>query len=117
MSRSSPKLHFFRLSLTGKRLQSLPTPGFETLSNDEATKAILSSDYGAADISVEPQDPLGIAEGTQVSVESTDSAPGSHPQIGKLIGTSRKEVVIQLENGLRLHFPRLGYVVRNASVD
>lgn len=74
----------------------------------------MSSDYAVSSLSVDSQDPLGLSEGTKVSVESTDSTPGSHPQVGKLVGSSRTETVIQLENGLRLHFPRLGYVVRKA---
>lgn len=96
------------------RLKKLPTPEFETISDDQATESILSSDYAVNSLSVDEQDPLGISEGTKVSIESTDSTPGSHPQVGKLVGTNRKEIVIQLENGLRLHFPRLGYVVRKA---
>lgn len=41
-------------------------------------------------------------------------APGSHPQVGKLLGTSSNEVVIELENGIRVHFPREGYLVKKA---
>ena len=42
------------------------------------------------------------------------SAPGSHPQAGKLVGTTTKEVVLGLDNGIRLHFPREGYTVKKA---
>ena len=41
------------------------------------------------------------------------STPGSHPQAGKLVGTTADEVVIEVGNdGVRLHFPRIGYIVR-----
>lgn len=40
------------------------------------------------------------------------STPGSHPQNGKLVGTSIDEVVIEVNDGIRLHFPRIGYIVR-----
>lgn len=29
----------------------------------------------------------------------------------KLVGLTRKEVVVELENGLRVHFPRIGTIV------
>jgi len=41
------------------------------------------------------------------------SVPGAHPQAGKLIATSPDEVVLEVGNdGVRLHFPRIGYIVR-----
>lgn len=42
------------------------------------------------------------------------SEPGSHPQAGKLLGTTLKTVTLGLDNGIRLHFPREGYVVKKA---
>lgn len=42
------------------------------------------------------------------------SAPHSHPQAGKLFATSRAEIVIELPNGLHVHFPREGYILREA---
>ena len=42
----------------------------------------------------------------------TSSKPGSHPQAGKLIATGPDEVVLELENKIRLHFPKVGYIVR-----
>lgn len=54
-------------------------------------------------------------EGRGNGANDDDSAkPGSHPQFGKLVGTGIDESVIELkENGVRLHFPRIGYLVRN----
>jgi hypothetical protein len=40
------------------------------------------------------------------------SEPGSHPQAGKLVGTSIDEVVIEVNDGIHLHFPKIGYIVR-----
>jgi hypothetical protein len=42
------------------------------------------------------------------------TTPGSHPQEGKLLGASQNEIVLGLKNGIRLHFPRLGYIVKKA---
>jgi hypothetical protein len=35
-------------------------------------------------------------------------------QHGLLVGLDRREVVVELDNGLRLHFPRIGTVVKAA---
>lgn len=41
------------------------------------------------------------------------SEPGSHPQKGKLVGTNADELVVEVgKDGVRLHFPRIGYIVR-----
>lgn len=42
------------------------------------------------------------------------SEPNSHPQAGKLLGTSLKTVTLGLDNGIRIHFPREGYIVKKA---
>lgn len=41
----------------------------------------------------------------------SSAKPRNRSQTGTLIGLSRREIVIQLENGIRMHFPRIGYVV------
>ncbi|KAF2085767.1 hypothetical protein K490DRAFT_67363 [Saccharata proteae CBS 121410] len=85
------------------------------VSGSEAAALILGS--GAATTVVvagglEPLRELGIEEGTEVGVESTDSKPGSHPQHGELVGLDGVEVVVRTVKGVRLHFPRRGYVVK-----
>lgn len=40
--------------------------------------------------------------------------PGQNPQKGKLNGLSNREIVIELDNGIRLHFPRINYRIRAA---
>jgi len=50
-----------------------------------------------------------------VNVATNDDAkPYNRNQLGKLVGLGRREIVIELTNGIRMHFPRMGYVVRKA---
>ncbi|KAG9185552.1 hypothetical protein G6011_06883 [Alternaria panax] len=91
-----------------------PKAEFTEVSPEEVHEAIGNAAYSAQEIGVDSKDPLGIAKGTEVSVESADADPGAHPQKGKLIGLNGKEVVLQLENDVRLHFPRVGYVVKES---
>ncbi|KAK0644873.1 hypothetical protein DIS24_g8431 [Lasiodiplodia hormozganensis] len=86
----------------------------EVLSGEEAAEFILESEYSEEKPDVPSDDPLCIAAGSKVSVESADSAPGAHPQFGTLAGLTRDETIVGLENGIRLHFPRAGYIVRQA---
>ncbi|KAK4997724.1 hypothetical protein LTR66_002921 [Elasticomyces elasticus] len=86
----------------------------DQLSAEDAQKQVLGAEYAAKDIGVEDTDPLGFKSGDQVSVEPSDAKPHTHPQVGKLVGLSKQETVIQLENGLRVHFPKVGYVVSKA---
>jgi len=81
------------------------------ISAEDASKQLLASAYACPDVGVDASDPLGLREGEEVAVEMTDATPGTYPQNGKLIGLSKSRVVLELENGLRLHFPRVGYVV------
>lgn len=105
--------------MTIYRIESLPahTPEIETNSKipeKEAHEQILGSDYALPEIGVDAKDPLQLTAGQEVYVEPTDADPGAHPQHGKLRGLNTKKVVIELENGLRLHFPRIGYIVHSA---
>jgi hypothetical protein len=40
--------------------------------------------------------------------------PGLFPQFGQLVGTTEHEVILGLDSGVQLHFPKIGYVVREA---
>ncbi|QIW94690.1 hypothetical protein AMS68_000208 [Peltaster fructicola] len=84
------------------------------LTADEATKQLLAAEYAMPDIGVDPADPLGLSQGERVAVEMGDAKPGTHPQIGKLVGLNRTRIVIELKNGVRMHFPKIGYFVRKA---
>lgn len=84
------------------------------LSAETATKQLLSSDYAMPLIGVDANDPLSLQADVQVAIEPSDAKPGTHPQFGKLIGLNNTKTVIELKNGLRLHFPKVGYFVRAA---
>lgn len=55
---------------------------------------------------------LHVSDKKIMSSYRDSSAPGSHPQYGKLVGTSIDEVVIETDSGVRVHFPKIGYIVR-----
>ncbi|KAK4495763.1 hypothetical protein PRZ48_013031 [Zasmidium cellare] len=96
-----------------KLIESLPEAKPEVLDASTVKDQILGSEYTAkGPTEVEKGDALGLEKGTSVNVESFDSTPGSFPQAGKLVGTTIDEVVIEIPNGIRLHFPRIGYIVR-----
>ena len=81
---------------------------------DDATEKILKLPYAAKEIDVE-DDATGMKKGDKVQIATTDdTTPGNMPQYGVLIGLNRKEQVIELENGLRVHFPRIGYSLKKA---
>ncbi|OCT49219.1 glutathione S-transferase [Cladophialophora carrionii] len=109
--RDFPKVHAW---VNGLPLHTAENDA-EKISADEAKQAILSSAYAAKDTGIDSADPTGLQAGVRVVVGTTDDAtPGGRPQEGKLVGLSRNEVVIELENGIRMHFPRLGFVVKKA---
>jgi hypothetical protein len=93
-------------------LTEFPDPDFETISGEKACDLVLGSSHTAGTLKVDLNDALSLPAGTPVSIESTDAAPGADPQTGLLVGLSNTETVIELENGLRLHFPRRGFFVR-----
>ena len=51
---------------------------------------------------------------SRIRLTCNSSKPGNRNQLGKLIGLGRREIVIELTNGIRMHFPRIGYVVNKA---
>jgi hypothetical protein len=55
-----------------KLINGLPESKPETLSSEDAIKAIKESELSAGDVSVLKDDPLGIAEGTPVTIESIE---------------------------------------------
>lgn len=107
-------------SLTRHRIEGIPHHDGEIEKNDklqeeQAREVIFGSQYAMPDIGVDSKDPLGFQAGEEVYVEPTDADPGAHPQHGKLIGLSTKKIVIELENGLRIHFPRIGYIAHRST--
>ncbi|EME41146.1 hypothetical protein DOTSEDRAFT_46216 [Dothistroma septosporum NZE10] len=100
---------------TWKWIESMPDLSAPELSADDTHTAIRSAQYTAKDIGIAKDDPTGLQAGTKVNVESFDTKPGAYPQAGKLVGLNDEEIVVEVKDGVRLHFPRVGYIVRDAS--
>ncbi|KAF7189102.1 hypothetical protein HII31_09524 [Pseudocercospora fuligena] len=103
-----------------KWIESIPHHAPELEANDkideeEARKLIFGSEYAIPDIGIDTKDPLQYKAGDELYVEPTDAEPGQHPQHGKLVGLNTNKVVIELENGLRVHFPRIGYIIHRSA--
>lgn len=103
-----------------RRIEGLPNHEEGVEKNDkipeeQAREAVFASDYAMPDIGIDEKDPLQYQAGEDVYVEPTDAEPGQHPQHGKLRGLDHNKVVIELENGLRVHFPRIGYIIHRAT--
>jgi hypothetical protein len=102
------------------RVEGIPKHDEDIEKNDKIDEAaardlILKSEYALPDIGIDAKDPLGYKAGEEVYVEPTDAEPGAHPQHGKLLGLNHNKVVIELENGLRMHFPRIGYIIHRSA--
>lgn len=103
-----------------RRAKSLPVHAeaekeMPQLSSEAAKKQLLASDYAMPDIGVDSSDTLNLKTGDWIAIEASDAKPGTHPQFGKLVGLNKTRTVIELKkNGLRLHFPKVGYHVRKA---
>ncbi|KAG9961313.1 hypothetical protein KCU61_g5651, partial [Aureobasidium melanogenum] len=98
-----------------KCLDQVVIPEVEEMSGEAATDVILHAQF----LPRENQDQndqgmMDIPLGATVSIESTDTTPGAHPQVGRLVAAEVDEVAIELENKIKLHFPRRGYIVRSA---
>lgn len=105
---SLPKLHRWLSKFKAHTPENEP----EKLSAEEASKRILASQYAAKEIGVDETDSTGLKKGQKVFVQtSDDNAPENAQQHGTLIGLGERRIVIELDNGLRLHFPRVGYAV------
>lgn len=97
-----------------KWVASWPSPQYTDLSQEQVWDAMECAEYTADEIGIDEHDSLGINDGTHVVVENSDTEPGAHPQQGRLVGVNESEVVIELGNAIRLHFPRVGYVIKAA---
>ena len=85
------------------------------IEGEEAKKKILGLEYAAEAIGVDEDDVTGFKKGDKVSVGTTDDTnPGNRLQYGTLVGLNRREIVIELENSLRVHFSRIGYAIKKA---
>lgn len=87
----------------------------ETLSGEQVAEVLGKA--AAGETGVEQSDPLvqiqGLREGQVVQVWPTDSGAG-HKTVGKLVGLTGKEIVIETTEGdvsVRVHAPRHGFRV------
>jgi sRNA-binding protein len=102
-----------------RRISSLPKQADSEkksmlIEGDHATKRILAAPHALPDIGVDTSDILGLQAGDAVQVEAGDAKPGNHPQHGKLVGLNKVKFVVELENGLRVHFPKVGYFIKKS---
>ncbi|CZS94400.1 uncharacterized protein RCO7_10126 [Rhynchosporium graminicola] len=93
-------------------LANLPSKQAQNISDEEAVEAIKNGKYIVQEAPAVRNDPLGLKLGDSVTIETTDSTAGSSPQHGKLASLRIDTVAIELENQLRLHFPRRGVLVK-----
>lgn len=85
------------------------------ISGEDASKKILTLPYAAKDIGVDESDATGFKKGDKVQIATTDdTTPGNMPQYGTLVGLDRHQQVVELDNGLRIHFSRIGYSLKKA---
>lgn len=86
-------------------------PKVTKLKGPEAAEQILTSGFAEPEGEVNSADTQSLHKGDHVEVFPVDSG-FSHREKGTLIGLTGNEIVISLENGLRLHTPRIGFRVR-----
>lgn len=83
------------------------------LKGKEAAEQILSAGFAEPEAEVSPADTRkSLHKGDRVEVFPTDTG-FSHREKGVLLGLTGDEIVVGLENGLRLHTPRIGFRVRH----
>lgn len=87
-------------------------PEVTKLKGSEAAEQILSSGFAEPEGEVNSADTQSLRKGDHVEVFPIDTGFAHHEK-GVLIGLTGDEIVVSLENGLRLHTPRIGFRVRN----
>lgn len=86
-------------------------PKVVALKGKEAAEQIMSAGFAEPDLGLSAADAQrSLKEGDIVEVFPTDTG-FSHRDRGKLIGLTGDEIVVGLDNGLRLHTPRIGFKV------
>lgn len=83
------------------------------LKGKEAAEQILSAGFAEPEAQVNSADAQdSLHKGDHVEVFPVDTG-FSHREKGVLLGLTGDEIVVGLENGLRLHTPRIGFRVRH----
>jgi len=84
------------------------------LKGDAAAQRVLSAPFVDKDLSVDPADPLGLQQGTEVEVFPIDSGT-NHRDQGRLIGLTENEIVLSIQakgKEVHLHWPRSGFRIK-----
>lgn len=89
-------------------------PKTTTLSGTDAAQRIKNAKYADSESEVDSSDPLALQRGDEVDVNPIDSG-FSHKDRGSLISLTPDEVVIEHQDGIRLHFPRTGFRIKKAA--
>ena len=84
-----------------------------SLKGDAAAKRVLEGKFADGEVGVSASDPLRLHKDQLVEVWPTDSG-FRHRDRGRLIGLTEDEVVVVVDTGVRLHFPRTGFRVAAA---
>ena len=88
-----------------------------SLKGDAAAERILNASFVDRELGVDPADPLGLQQGTEIIVVPLDSGI-NHYDKGRLIGLTVDEIVLGIDakgTELRLHFPRTGFRIKSAT--
>lgn len=89
----------------------MQSPKPKQLEGATAAKQILSSSFAEGEGGVPSTDPQKLRKGDHVELYPTDSGFNNKDH-GQLVSLTDQEIVISLNNGLRLHTPRSGFRVR-----
>jgi hypothetical protein len=85
------------------------------LDGQSAADAVLRSDFGQSKLSVDPNDPTALKEGTEVEVYPADWLT-EHKERGRLVGLTADEVTIAVGSKkdveIRVHAPRTDFKIR-----
>ncbi|KAK3047480.1 hypothetical protein LTR09_011109 [Extremus antarcticus] len=109
---SYPKLHAWL-----KRFEDhTPENEREKISGEEASRRVLAQSYAETRSLGVEANLEGVCEGDVVDVVTTDDTrPGNMAQRGRLVGLDRREIVVVLGNGGRVHFSRIGYAIKKVA--
>jgi len=93
-----------------KKACAVPT----TLDGEAMTSRTMSASSPADDIGFSKDDPLDLQEEDKIQVFPSDYGQMG-VSVGRLVGLSTNEVVIENDKGLHLHFPRWNFSIEKVS--
>jgi hypothetical protein len=92
----------------------IPMPQPKTVPSSEAFELIITSERRVAETEFDVNDALKLKKGDLVAVDMADDLgrSGRPPQVGRVVGLDPMQIILELENGIMVHFPRIGIVVK-----